>query len=448
MEISKLCVFLQKNKTIHRSVDFINIYKTLNMNDKLDKIFEIVSFYDDCRWARKENYNLINFYKDGLDDDTKLLTHWLCYIADRQMGYERIWDIGGFVFSELADNFKKVATPEGLFPLLNPNLEISFIRKDEIDPKRKKEPYSFTGKISPNKLIADNYPDDIENDRVVFKSRYLPSDYYNIRYTLDLLYEYEKSLSCFIAKAYHTHKKDKDRLIQRILFSLYLLTYYYEENGQPSYENIKKQNINIKNRTKNVKAILNSSDLFQDKFNDFVKVKIFQQKRAWCSLRDFLKSPEFKGYFKNAMINSKYLTEYEIDELLSDNMLHQLELPGDVWNNNSKFRKCVFKDTDYANKTENFNILLRKYHDANPGMQAYPEQFDITFDFVPRMCDNNNCEICPIGYLANNKNKGKDFEKTCINNKNKYCPVALVGCGYKINCYEKKDCILCKVLEF
>ena len=63
----------------------------------------------------------------------------------------------------------------------------------------------------------------------------------------------------------------------------------------------------------------------------------------------------------------------------------------------------------------------------------YPEQFDITFDFVPRMCDKILCNVCPFG---------KDgVEHTCIPTKDKYCPVALFSCGYTAICSEE-NCIL------
>jgi hypothetical protein len=157
------------------------------MNKKLDKIFEIVSFYDKCRWEDAGNNNLINFYRDGLADDTKLLTHWLCYITDRQMDFQRIWDVGGFVFSELADKYKNVTSQEALFVLFDSkpnNLDCSFIRKDKKIIKSKsgdKEPYSFVGKTPPNELIMKKYPKNIEKESdeiVVFKSRYLPIDYF------------------------------------------------------------------------------------------------------------------------------------------------------------------------------------------------------------------------------------------------------------------------------
>ena len=56
----------------------------------------------------------------------------------------------------------------------------------------------------------------------------------------------------------------------------------------------------------------------------------------------------------------------------------------------------------------------------------YPEQFDITFDFVPRMCAKKLCNVCPFGK--------KGIGAICIPTKDKLCPVALVNCGYLAKC--------------
>jgi len=102
----------------------------------LKEIFKIISFYDKARWNSISNYNLINFYKTDLDDDTKLLTHWLCYISDRQMAFERIWEVGGFIFSELVSNLKESKNIE----ILKPNQTNSFINGNG------KGGYAFTSK--------------------------------------------------------------------------------------------------------------------------------------------------------------------------------------------------------------------------------------------------------------------------------------------------------------
>ena len=92
----------------------------------LNPVFQIIAFFDEIRWNSASNYNLINYYRDDLSDDNKLLTHWLCYITDRQMAFERIWDVGGFIFSELVDTIKT----ERDLGLLNPVIPNAFIGKN------------------------------------------------------------------------------------------------------------------------------------------------------------------------------------------------------------------------------------------------------------------------------------------------------------------------------
>lgn len=397
----------------------------------LTKIFKIISFYDKVRWNSISNYNLINFYKPDLDDDTKLLTHWLCYISDRQMAFERIWEVGGFVFSELTENFKK----NGDLEILNPNKSNGFIEKND------KGGYNFKSKskVCDNLILMKSYGYKKENI-VKFTPRYYPSDYYSILFTFDLLIEYNFSLTKYIADQINKYK-EQDDLIQRILFSLYLLTYY--EIGQPRKTVIANFNENIKKakvRTKKVKIIL--EDSFEKEFENFKKDTIFNQKRAWCSLRDFFKSPEFNLYFNNSLENENVNTS----QLFSLKSFQQFELPGDVWNNNSKFRNCILENTEYENSEKSLNKILREYFEGNKNDlgNSYPEQFDITFDFVPRMCENNNCDICPIGLIKGNENS--NFKKTCVIDTEYYCPVALTNCNYKIDCFGK-ECELIKNIQ-
>lgn len=394
----------------------------------LKEIFKIISFYDKVRWNSISNYNLINFYKTDLDDDTKLLTHWLCYITDRQMAFERIWEVGGFVFSELVSNLKENKNIE----LLKPNQPNSFINGNG------KGGYAFTSKskVNNNSVLLKSYGYKEENI-VKFTPRYYPSDYYSILFTFDILSEYNFSLTRYIAEQINNYK-EKDDLIQRILFSLYLLTYY--EIGQPRKTDIADFNENItkaKIRTKKVKTILNDS--FEKEFEIFKKDTIFNQKRAWCSLRDFFKSPEFNLYFNSSLENENVNTS----KLFSLKSFQQFELPGDVWNNNSKFRNCILENTEYENSKKSLNKILRYYFEKNKDDlgNSYPEQFDITFDFVPRMCENNNCDICPIGLLKGKENS--NFEKTCVIDTKYYCPVALTNCNYKIDCFGN-ECELIK----
>jgi len=408
------------------------------MGERLIEVFKIISFYDDMRWSHQEenNYYLINFYKDGLDNDTKLLTHWFCYISDRQMPFERIWDIGGYVYSEMVDKIKQSKR----YDLLNPNSENAFLGMDIEDKK-----YYFIGTMKPNKKILDY--SGIENDKPVkFKPRFLPSDYTSMLNTFAILKDFDFSLTNYIAKIYTKHKDCED-FVKRVLFALYLLSYY--KIGQPKSEDLSDYRKLLKktlDRKQTVETILNTN--FEDEYREFLRDNVFKQKRAWCSLRDFIKSPEFSSYFKSSLreyaIKNQLNDDY-FDKLFDSQNLDQLELPGDVWNNNSKFRKCVLSN-DFNYKRYNvrsntsFNKILRKFYDKEKeNIVGYPEQFDVTFDFVPRMCESDNCAICPIGMIETSNS----FEKVCHKNKEMYCPVVLVGCNYKNDCIGENVCKLC-----
>ena len=397
------------------------------MNQKLAEIFKIISFYDDYRWEFSHNYNLINFFKIDLQSDIKILTHWICYITDRQMPFQRIWDIGGFVFSELIYEIKKQKS----LSLLNPQDKNSFVKKED-------DKYAFiSNSIADNNDILTQYSDILENEKVKFKSRFFPSDYLAMLYTFVFLEDYDFSFSKFIKEVYCLHK-DKNDFIKRILFSLYLLTYH--GIGQPKSSDLSDFAANIEKaneRKTKIKNFFSNPDSFNNEYNIFLKDKVFKQKRAWCSLRDFLKSPEFKQYFEVAL-SDEDLRDNDFRKLFSYEALIQLELPGDVWNNNSKFRNCILKDTEYEHSKKVLNKILREFFNKNSqDIIGYPEQFDITFDFVPRMCDLNNCDLCPIYKIDNRKN---DFNKICLKNKKMYCPVVLVGCNYKGNCKGADNC--------
>lgn len=400
----------------------------------LKEVFKIISFYDESRWDSVSNYNQINFYNKNLCVDTKLLTHWVCYITDRQMSFQRIWDIGGFVFSELIDNFKL----KGDLEILNPNNNNSFIQKNSRDG------YSFlsSSKVGNNSILKDSYNySSIEN--VDFTSRYYPSDYFSILSTFSVLKEYNLSLTRFIVSQLRDHI-DREDVVKRILFSLYLLSYF--EIGQPKKESISNFDKNIEKiskRTQKVQSILNDKYLYEKEYLTFLKDTVFKQKRGMCSLRDFFKSPEFSSYFRESLF-IEGISKEEINHLISLKSFQQFELPGDVWNNNSKFRNCILENSGYEKSKKSLNRILRDFYNKNKDYVdgCYPEQFDVTFDFVPRMCESDNCEICPIGLLKGN-DKGKSYSKTCVNDTELYCSVSLINCNYKSNCVGDK----CKLNE-
>lgn len=69
--------------------------------ESLVKILKTISWLDTCRWDPENNVNFINFSND-LTNCQKILTHWICYITDRQqIPFENVWENGGYIFSKL-----------------------------------------------------------------------------------------------------------------------------------------------------------------------------------------------------------------------------------------------------------------------------------------------------------------------------------------------------------
>ena len=99
------------------------------MRTLLRKKFGIADFLDDCRWdaGASGNYYLASYSHEEMSDNLRLLTHWICYITDRQTSFEQICDIGGLVFSDMLKYYKDHNI--GINVLLIDNPESFFKRK-------------------------------------------------------------------------------------------------------------------------------------------------------------------------------------------------------------------------------------------------------------------------------------------------------------------------------
>ena len=172
-------------------------------------------------------------------------------------------------------------------------------------------------------------------------------------------------------------------------------------------------------------------------------------KRVWCALRDYLKDPAYCDDFK-AELQKCGVDQALLDALFDAKQNHQnacqwIELPGDVWNENSEFRRCITEDT-----SGKLGKLLRKEYEklsVQGTVEGYPEEFDTTFDFVPRMCELGNCDICPFAAV---KGQGVDVQKIdalCVDDTNKYCPLVLHYCGYYYKCKGRNACDLWSILN-
>ena len=173
--------------------------KLLKIKDKdsFIKTCKIISWLDGRRWNTEDNYNFINFFREDLSNCKKILTHWICYITDRQMPFEVVWDKGGYVFSELVYKYKRNEIPSQQI------IEKYYEKYSDKDKER------FRFKSS---------------DNTTFASRYITGDYQNILNTLEVLNHYQRNVISFIVNIIKRFKGKEDLLI-RIACGLHLLTY-------------------------------------------------------------------------------------------------------------------------------------------------------------------------------------------------------------------------------
>ena len=160
----------------------------------MKNIFAITNFIDQARWNSVENYSEINYANSNMHDSLKILTHYIAYVTDRQMPFQRIWNIGGFVFSKLVEEYSTSnQSIEELVTKYYSTDENKFSFKCSIDeslPSEQQEKLQVDGRVS----------------EVQFKSRFVTTDFCSIYYTLYILEKVaEKSLIQYIKKVIQLH---------------------------------------------------------------------------------------------------------------------------------------------------------------------------------------------------------------------------------------------------
>ena len=109
-------------------------------------------------------------------------------------------------------------------------------------------------------------------------------------------------------------------------------------------------------------------------------------------------------------------------------------------------RRCITNK-----RTGKLGELLRNefnqiYKNGSIPHNGYPEQFDTTYDFVPKMCELDNCSICPFNAVKGETINQEKLDSLCIETSGKYCPLVLLYCGYFHKCPGSKQS--CKLMEF
>lgn len=159
--------------------------------------------------------------------------------------------------------------------------------------------------------------------------------------------------------------------------------------------------------------------VFRDWVKRYRRERSFEPSKAWAAFRDYVKvgSPGRK-HFLNGLAEPSYpKASVDIFSRFGTDLpfLNQLELPGDVWNNNRIFVENFLMplglelgvrilDKDVDDRTVNDRVREICNAAQRKGCDIYPEQFDVTFEFVPTMCANpDNADaklcrtVCPFG---------------------------------------------------
>ena len=167
------------------------------MKNKDIDIFSITDFLDKARWEDAEKrspVSLVNYADPSfycLPNENSILVHYLCYITDRQMPYQRIWNVGGFIFSDLIKHY--TSTHTSVSDLLDVNGQNTYIK---LLKGGTKEYLTFAISLPQNISNQQLYllGDAISENTVSFSSRFVTTDYrsiYNVLYILRRLAEEE-----------------------------------------------------------------------------------------------------------------------------------------------------------------------------------------------------------------------------------------------------------------
>lgn len=242
---------------------------------------------------------------------------------------------------------------------------------------------------------------------------------------MKILESYNRNIIVYITEII-SNFNDKDDLLIRVACGLYLLT--CQENK-------------IRINSNDIKEILNDKDKFEQTLERFKRTSTKGKKRLWCCIRDYKKGV-YNKIFNGALVEVAGKNREELIDIWNKLPMNQLELPGDVWNSSMLFRHKLFSDVfdvENVSATHGMPQIIRDLYNQIKQVKGsedlYPEQFDVTFDFVPRMCEKRQCKVCLFG--------GNAVDLICTSMKDKYCPVSLFSCGYLYKCKGSEEhCVI------
>lgn len=408
----------------------------------MKKVYLIAKFLDNARWGNykepyqtdHDNYYLINECGKNLPNDSIILSHWTTYCVNRQTPFKLVFNLGGFIFSDLVVTMQKHPS----LHWLDPNHPDSFFIDNPTDG------YQFRSHLQArdNAIILSNYEEYQKNPNqpVTFKPRFYPRDYMSILCTMVFLEEYDYRFSVYFQDLMERFRH-QEQYLKRMVFGLHLMA--YRNIGQFSKGDLQDFNRNVhiaKENAAYVKALLDSKEEFERGFQHFQRQAMYHQKRLWCCIRDYLKC----GYYRNILMDAlkeNGCIDYTLFQ--NDKLLTELELPGDVWNNNPKFWGCILKNTRYNTIQKQYNRHIRGMLEDSQITEGYPELFDFTFEFIPRMCEKDRCAVCIFKEIQDLGST--QWMELCVHNTDEDCPLVKHYCDFQMKC-KGDECELYKLV--
>ncbi len=97
-----------------------------------------------------------------------------------------------------------------------------------------------------------------------------------------------------------------------------------------------------------------------------------------------------------------------------------------------KFNKKLFNG-EINSPADLREIYQRLRENQILSSESYPEQFDVSFDFAPRMCDRGNEHLCPF-------KASPILPQYChgYSGKGKLCPITKILADYKSDCFPER----------
>jgi len=381
----------------------------METKEKLVNAWTIVKWLDDARWSKGASKSLIpGRVFESLSTSGKVLTHWLCYITDQQRPWQDVWMMGGPIFAEVVREYERITRADDVMDLL---LEFASINTE--------------GSVD----IFSSKQQKIEGKKITYTPRF-GSHMVSIARTLYILADFEGNMISYLSKnipfIFESSSVQDDSPTLRMAFLYYLLSYDGIHTRMTSFHNQKRDFENdLQQRRMYIDKLLQSSNQLKNAYCNWIRHRY--HKRLWASFRDYVKRGSYhEPIFIEALEQARAIPIIDLLQHNRRQVLCSLELPGDVWN-------LAFNQRLFDSRVNSPSDLRWQYNalcaDGLLSDDFYPEQFDMSFDFAPRICDAGEQVLCPF-------KKSLKLADYCFGNfgKGKLCPVTKILCGYETDC--------------